>query len=57
MAMETITMPISSMLLERARLAAAALKRPLEDVLASALDAALPDVAGAPPVSTANWQE
>ena len=49
MTMEVITLPVSAMLLERARMAAAALKRPLEDILASALDAALPDVVGAPP--------
>lgn len=49
MTIQTITLPLSDLVMRRAALAANALHRPLEDVLVATLMAALPDVDDAPP--------
>jgi hypothetical protein len=48
MATQNVTLHLSDALLQRARQAATALQRPLEDVLTATLAAALPDVEDAP---------
>ena len=49
MSTQSVTIQLSDGLLQRARLAAASLQRPLEDVLTATLAAALPEVQDAPP--------
>lgn len=48
MTTRNVTLQLPDVLLQRARLAAASLQRPLEDVLTAALAAALPEVQDAP---------
>jgi hypothetical protein len=48
MSTQNVTLQLSDGLLQRARLAAATLQRPLEDVLTATLAAALPEVQDAP---------
>ncbi|HNS01587.1 MAG TPA: hypothetical protein PKM78_04310, partial [Anaerolineae bacterium] len=48
MSTQNVTLELSDGLLQRARLAAATLQRPLEDVLTATLAAALPEVQDAP---------
>ena len=50
MAIQTITFRLSDTVLKRAQQAAAILHRPVEDVLAAALDAALPNMDDAPAI-------
>lgn len=48
MSTQNVTIQLSDGLLQRAKLAAASLQRPLEDVLTATLAAALPEVQDAP---------
>ncbi len=48
MSTQNVTLQLSDGLLQRAKLAATSLQRPLEDVLTATLAAALPDVQDAP---------
>lgn len=49
MTVQNITLPLSETIVHRARQAAAALQKPVEEVLAATLSAALPDLEDAPP--------
>ncbi len=53
MTVQNITLPLSDTIVYRARQSAAALQKPVEEVLAAMLAAALPDLDDAPPSTPA----